>query len=400
MFHQNITGMIYKPIITDFDDQDAYKYFMSFAIIKHYPDDEVRYKLILRDDIVFPDGFDNELREQVEQFKYIRFTKEIEDHLFEKLPYFDSSYRYYLRSYRYDPSNVHINQKDGKLDIYIEGLWHKTIFWEVPLMALISELYFKMTEQKFDLNPRKNKYLGLKELGVKVAEFGTRRRASKEVQGMVINDFIHFAPDVIVGTSNVMFARKFNLSAIGTQAHEWFMFHGAKYGFNMANRIGLGRWVDVYHGELGIALSDTYTSDIFFKDFDMFYSKLFDGVRQDSGNPLDFIDKTIKHYKDNGISLPNGFIPKTIVFSDNLNSLDKIKIIKDKVDGKILYSFGIGTWLSNDVGVKPLNMVIKLVNAKPKGMGWLNCIKLSDSNGKHTGDVDTVKLCKKVLNIE
>lgn len=317
--------MKYKPIITDFDDQDAYKYFMQYAIIKHYPNDSVRYRLILRNEVEFPEGFSDELREQVDYFRHIKCTEEIENHLFEKLPFFDPTYRYYLRSYRYDPSEVTIKQDGGKLYVDVEGLWHKTIFWEVPLMALISELYFKMTnqDQKFDLLPKINKYMGLELLGVIVSEFGTRRRASKEVQDKSIADFIKYAPETIIGTSNVMFARKYNIKALGTQAHEWFMFHGAKYGFKMANRMGLGRWVDTYHGELGIALSDTYTTDIFFKDFDVFYSKLFDGIRQDSGNPLDFTDKTIEHYKKMKVALPDGFIPKTIVFSDSINSLEK-----------------------------------------------------------------------------
>ena len=217
-----------------------------------------------------------------------------------------------------------------------------------------------------------------------------------------------------------MFARKYDIKAIGTQAHEWFMFHAAKYGVTMANRVGMGRWVDAYKGALGIALSDTYTTDIFFEGFDLMYSKLFDGVRQDSGVPVIFAKKTIKHYTDKGIILPNGFIPKTIVFSDAINSIVKIETIENIVRNKILSSYGIGTWLSNDVilfnddrvainssdielevrKAKPLNMVIKMSEALPEGMTkWRNCVKLSDSEGKYTGNVKTVNLYKEELGI-
>ena len=147
-------------------------------------------------------------------------------------------------------------------------------------------------------------------------------------------------------------------------------------------------------------------------NFDLFYSKLFDGVRQDSGSPIEFIYKTIRHYKNKGIIMPNGVIPKTIVFSDSIDSITKIEEIEYTIDGRILSSYGIGTWMSNDVIIinssdidmeirkaKSLNMVIKMSEAKPDGMGWKNCVKLSDSKGKHTGNKRTVELYKEELGI-
>lgn len=432
--------MRFKPIITEFDDQDCYKYFMQFGILKHYPNAKVKYKFILRDKTrKFPKGFATELKEQVAHFKNLKFTKEIEEHLKSKLPFFDISYYMYLRSYEYDPNEVKISQKSGALEIEIEGYWHKTIFWEVQLMALISELFFLFSGEEVDLEKSMEiwdkKFKQISELGITLSEFGTRRRFSKFIQGKVIEEFLKVAPKTIVGTSNVMFARKYNIKAIGTQAHEWFMFHAAKYGVMMANRVGMGRWVDAYKGALGIALSDTYTTDVFFEGFDLFYSKLFDGVRQDSGDPIKFTEKTITHYTKKGIIMPNGFIPKTIVFSDAINSIEKIKSIEDSVRGKILSSYGIGTWMSNDVVLvqknglydddyrnqfnwevsedpvggyfmetlkkaKPLNMVIKMSEALPEGMvNWRDCVKLSDSEGKYTGNFNTVKLYKEELGI-
>ncbi len=417
--------MRFKPIITEFDDQDAYKYFMQFAILKHYPNAKVKYKFILRDKTrKFPKKFARELRAHIENFRELNMTPAQETHLKEKLPFFDISYYMYLRSYEYDPSEVTITQKDGEIEIEIEGYWHKTILWEVQLMALISELFFLFSGDKIDLEKSMemwdNKFKQLSKLGITLSEFGTRRRFSKFVQGKVIEEFLKVAPKTIIGTSNVMFARKFNIKAIGTQAHEWFMFHAAKYGVMMSNRVGMGRWVDTYNGALGIALSDTYTTDIFFEGFDLMYSKLFDGVRQDSGEPVEFSKKTIKHYTKKGVILPNGFIPKTIVFSDAINSIKKIESIEDSVRNKILSSYGIGTWLSNDVilfnndsitinssdielairKAKPLNMVIKMSEALPEGMiKWRDCVKLSDSKGKYTGNLNAVKLYKEELGI-
>jgi nicotinate phosphoribosyltransferase len=282
--------------------------------------------------------------------------------------------------------------------------------WEVPLMACISELYFKFKDipDYIETNiPRwKEKFAKFSDLKIRVSEFGTRRRKSKMVQKSAIKTFIETAPSVIVGTSNVMFSRIFNIPAHGTQAHEWYMFHAVKYGVQMANRIGLGRWVDVYHGALGTALSDTYTSGVFYRDFDLFYSKLFDGVRQDSGNPITFAEKSIEHYRKMNILLPNGFIPKNITFSDSIDNHEKIKSIEDTVSNKILSSYGIGTWITFDIinleGIKinHINMVIKMSAAMPdEKIGWKKCVKLSDDVGKITGDKKTAEFYKLELGI-
>ena len=399
-----------KPIITDFDDQDVYKFFMQYAVFKKYPEAQVEYELILREDIIFPKGFAKQLKKQVSSFKRLKFTKEIEEHLLRKLPWFDYTYIHFLRAYQYDPTEVMITQIGGKLQIKIRGFWTKTILWEVQLMACISELYSIMMGIPDFINinvPRwEIKFQKFAELDIKVSEFGTRRRKSKAVQEEAIRTFLRVAPQVITGTSNLMFARKFDIKAHGTQAHEWYMFHAAKYGVQMANRMGFGRWVDVYHGALGTALSDTYTTDVFYRDFDLFYSKLFDGVRQDSGDPIAFAEKTISHYLGMNIVLPQGLIPKTIIFSDSIDSLEKLDAIESTVRKRILSGYGIGTWITFDIvddtgkKIKHINMVIKMVAAMPdEKIGWRKCVKLSDSNGKHTGDLNTVVLYQNELGI-
>ena len=186
---------------------------------------------------------------------------------------------------------------------------------------------------------------------------------------------------------------------IGTQAHEWFMFHGAKYGYQEANHLAMKNWVDVYHGNLGIALTDTFGTDSFFKAFGSKYSKLFDGVRHDSGSPEEFAVKAFEHYKNMGIDPKS----KTIVFSDGLNVDKAIELNSLCYDLGIGCSFGIGTNFTNDIidGIKPLNIVIKMTDCKPYGeSNWLPTVKLSDVSGKHTGKTEEIELCKKTLRVE
>jgi nicotinate phosphoribosyltransferase len=268
-------------------------------------------------------------------------------------------------------------------------------------MSLISELYFLMAgelpwDEKKRAQNNAEKMKTFKINNIHYADFGTRRRFSYEVQREEVEFFANkFNADNFVGTSNVHLAHKYNTKAIGTHAHEWFMFHAAKYGYKMANHLAMENWTDVFRGDLGIALSDTFTTEVFFKTFDKKFAKLYDGVRQDSGDPMEFTDKVIEHYKSLGID------PKTkvIIFSDSLNPERAVEI-KEYCRGKIMCSFGIGTNFSNDVGVKPLNMVIKILEAKPEGEEWHHCIKLSDSEGKHTGDKKEIEIAKYVLNIK
>jgi nicotinate phosphoribosyltransferase len=305
-----------------------------------------------------------------------------------------------LRGYRLNPEEVSIKQdEDGHLDITIEGYWWRTIYWEVMLMAIISELYFRETGQEVDIfeeelqikDIAKTKTLG--EHGLFHADFGTRRRYSFNNQERIVKLFRKEGNGFFVGTSNVYLAKNFNMKPIGTMAHEWIMVHGAIYGYKMANQLAFENWTDVYGGNLGIALSDTYTTDVFFKTFGMKEAKLFDGVRHDSGSPYSFIDKVCGHYDNLNIDP----LSKVIIFSDGLNVEEAVNIKKECV-GKIKSSAGIGTNLTNDVGVKPLNIVIKISDVFINGE-WVPAVKLSDNPGKHTGDETEVELCKGILRI-
>jgi nicotinate phosphoribosyltransferase len=390
------------PIINSILDTDLYKLSMQFAIMKTFPDAEVEYTFTNRNNTPFPDGFDYELRKEIDSMRNLALTQEEKKFLQEKCGhYLDRPYLDFLYGYRYDPSEVGVVLKDGELSIKIRGFWYRTVLWEVPLMATISELFFKMTGQEPTNRASREKNniqkgQTFQTNNLILSEFGTRRRYSYEIQDEVVSDLksCYGSDKFLKGTSNVHLAMKHGLNPHGTHAHEWFMFMGAQYGFKMSNTMGLKHWSDVFHGELGIALSDTLTTDVFFKSFDTKFAKLFDGVRHDSSDPFEFADKTVNHYKKLGID-PN---LKQIVFSDSLNTNLCIEI-HNHCKGKIRDSFGVGTHLTNDVGVKPLNMVIKLTSAKILGE-WVPTVKLSDNPGKHTGDKKTIELCKEILNIK
>jgi len=306
--------------------------------------------------------------------------------------YLDPAFLDFLEGYRFNSNEVGIIQNGGKLEIQISGYWFRTILWEVPLMALISELYCNMTGEEIESEmtikqKTQKKAVALKTAAAKFAEFGARRRYSFENQLMITKELKEYGGDSFIGTSNVYIAFLLDLTPIGTMAHEWILFHAAVYGFTSANRMSLRNWKKVYHGYLGTALSDTYTTKNFFLSFNKEYAELFTGVRQDSGDPFEFAKNIIAHYTSLGIDPST----KTIVFSDGLNVETAVEILKF-CRGKIKASFGIGTFFSNDVGVKPLNIVIKLDEVEFDGIKVFT-VKLSDSLGKHTGNEEMIKIC-------
>ena len=380
-------------------DNDFYKFTMHHAVVRLFPRAKAKYKFINRGEHPFPDGFDQLLKKAVDQMAGLSLLKTEKEYLEKTCPYLAPTYLDFLQGYRYDPNEVEISQTGSNLSVEISGLWYRTIMWEVPIMSLICELYYQATAQerindKQVISVAQEKINKYKALDIKLAEFGTRRRHSYQVHDLTTKTLVEFGKDVFTGTSNVHLAMKYQTKPIGTHAHEWFMFHGAKFGFKMANLLGLENWSNVYRGDLGIALSDTYTSKVFFSQFDKKFSKLFDGVRHDSGDPLQFADMTIRHYEENGIDPKT----KTIIFSDGLN-YEKVERIANYCRGKIKISFGIGTSLTNDVGLKPMNIVIKMTDALPEEGDWTPVIKLSDEKNKHTGDPETIELAKQLLDI-
>jgi len=386
--------------LTSILDNDFYKFTMQHGVIKLFPHAKARYHFINRGKHLFPEGFAEALTHEVGKMAGIRLTAGEKQYLRVNCPYLDPTYLDFLQGYSYDPQEVKIEQNGHELSVSAEGYWYRTILWEVPLMSMICELYYKLSGQTRvsddEIIRRTREKAELYDaLEITVADFGTRRRHSYEVHALVVETLKKYGKSCFVGTSNVHLAMKNNTRPIGTHAHEWFMFHAAKYGFKMANSLGLENWTAVYRGDLGIALSDTYTTEVFFSQFDKKFSKLFDGVRHDSGDPVLFAEKTVRHYQDMGINP----LSKTIIFSDALN-YEKVERITAYCKGKIGMSFGIGTNFTNDAGLTPLNIVIKMTETSPENQNWIHIVKLSDEKGKYTGDQDTILLAKKILHID
>lgn len=389
-----------KPISPSILDNDFYKFTMQHAVVKLFPYAKGRYQFINRGKHEFPENFADRLREAIDDMAKLKLTHKEKEFLRETCPYLDPTYLDFLQGYRYDPSEVTIEQVGNEVKVSIEGFWYRTILWEVPIMALICELFYRETNQKRNadelvIQTVEDKIKKYRDLDIVFAEFGTRRRHSYEVHDLVVKTLQEKGQGTFIGTSNVYLAMKYNTKPIGTHAHEWFMFHAAKYGYKMANSMGLEHWTEVYRGDLGIALTDTYTTEVFFEQFDKKFAKLFDGVRHDSGDPLEFGDKTIAHYQKLGINP----LTKTIIFSDGLN-YDKVERITEHCKGRIGLSFGIGTDLTNDVGLKPMNIVLKLTEAKPENADWTGVVKLSDEPKKHTGTAEDIDLAIRLLNIK
>jgi nicotinate phosphoribosyltransferase len=311
----------------------------------------------------------------------------------------------YLSFFKLNYRHVNVFLDDnGRMNIEIEGPWVLTILFEVPILAIVSELYHKQMHSD-QLGQRIVD--GLKLLNSKIdmvsmignideigeprfADFGTRRRFSRPVQDLIVKNLDNRC-DNFVGTSNVYLAKKYGVKPIGTMAHEWIQAH-QQLGVRVVDsqKEALQTWANEYRGDLGIALSDTIGFDAFLKDFDKYFAKLFDGCRHDSGDPIEWCKKLIDHYKKLGIDPKI----KTAVFSDGL-TFEKMLEIWNAFKDKINVSFGIGTNLTNDMGVRPLQIVIKMVECN----GQPVC-KISDSAGKlMCEDDDYLNYVKKVFKI-
>jgi len=372
-------------------DTDLYKFTMQQAVLERYPDVNVTYKFTNRGEHRFTASFVSRLIDAIDKMKYVKLTDDEYEYL-KTLRFFKPAYLEYIRNYRFNPDEVKVGliTENNNLSLTISGPWHRTILWEVPLMSLISELYFTEIDTNWQSDPEQYAKFILakdKNIGHQYAEFGTRRRRSYDIQNYVCENLAKYSENCF-GTSNVHFAMKHGLKVVGTTAHEWIMGISALFGLRHANRYALSEWCQVYHGDLGIALTDTYGTDDFFDHFDLFYSKLFDGVRHDSGCPLKFADKVVSHYNKLNIDPCS----KTIVFSDGLDPLVCEKINNHCENLGIKWSFGIGTNLTNDKiyfgpNSKPLNMVIKL-----RTCDGVEVVKLSDDPGKATGEENAVAI--------
>ena len=388
-------------IIRSILDTDLYKFTTSYAYSKLFPRAFGEFEFVDRNNLHFPAGFDKLVRRELESMADLFLTKEEELFLKNKLPYLPPTYIDFLKGYRFDPAEVEVEMTDGKLSIRSSGLLYRITFWETPILAIVSELYFREKGVTPDVEYMERRLIEkatlMREHGIVFSLFGMRRRFSFGVEDRITELLKLHSGSNFFGTSNVFLAYKHNLNPSGTHPHEWVQFHGSIYGYKMANYMAMENWINVYDGDLGTVLTDTFTTDVFLRNFSKKHAALFTSLRQDSGDPFAFTDKAIRRYEELRIN------PKLkyIVFSDSLD-VEKALKIKNYCGDKIGASFGIGTNLTNDVGNEnvPLNIVMKLFRCKmTEKESWQHCIKLSDVDGKHTGSPDEIKLALQTLGI-
>ena len=388
-------------IIRSILDTDLYKLTTSYAYSKLFPRAYGEFEFVDRDDRDYPEGFDHLLRQELEEMTRLSLSDEEEQFLRRKLPYLPPIYIDFLKGLRFNPAEVSITMEGRKLRIRTSGLLYRVTLWETPILALVSELFFRMTGHSPDIDYMekavREKARRLKEHQITFSLFGMRRRYSADVEDRITELLKKHSGDNFFGTSNVYFAVKHQINVSGTHPHEWVQFHGAIYGYKMANYMAMENWISTYDGDLGTALTDTYTTGVFMQNFSKKHAQLFTSLRQDSGDPLAFVDMAIRRYEELRVN------PKLkyIVFSDSLD-VEKAIQIKHYCGDRITATFGIGTNLTNDVGngIKGLNIVMKLFRCKMiEKDRWNECIKLSDVAGKHTGSVEEIQLAQRVLGI-
>lgn len=374
-----------ERIINSTIDTDTYKLTMGQGVHHNYPKVNAGYEFINRGKTEFPDKFDIKLQDQLEMLSGVKTTQEEENFLRNNLngiltPDFVDWYK----DYQFNPDEVTITRENGGLAINIDGPWERTIYWEVPLMAMISELNFKETGQQVQEGWRERaiqKALTLKEAGARFADFGTRRRYSQQIHKAIVEIMRDYAGSSFLGTSNVRLAMETGVPAIGTFAHEWVMGHAGLFGPELANRKALEVWGKEFNGKLATALTDTLTTEVFLKDFDAQQAEVFKAFRQDSGSPEAWTDKIIARLHQLNIDP----LTRTALYSDGLAVEDALRIL-NYTRNKIQTLFGIGTNLTNDVGVKPLNIVIKLLYIENLLKQRVGVCKISDNPGKVSGD--------------
>lgn len=384
---EDIKQMRLPQIINSLLETDMYKFSMGQTIFHQFTSYKTTWTFKCRNkDVHFTDEMVEEIREQVQAFCQLRFTEEELEYL-DNITWIKGTYVDFLRLWqsRYEEFTITTDAPCG-LAIDAAGTWLNTSMYEIPVLAIVNEVYFRMA---YDYDVLLKQFKSRLDEKVRLleedtyrlsdfSEFGLRRRLSAEAQEMAVKAIAEVelpADSHFIGTSNVYLAKKFNLKPVGTMAHEWIMCTGQgnhKHNPAYSNWYALDAWVKEYGILNGIALTDTITTDCFLRDFQLTYATLFSGVRHDSGDPYEWGDKMIAHYNSLGINPRT----KTLLFSDSLD-FERATALYDYFKDKAKVAFGIGTFISNDTDEEPLNIVMK--TTKCNGM---DVAKISDVAGK------------------
>jgi nicotinate phosphoribosyltransferase len=374
-------------IVSSLLDTDLYKFSMMQVVLHQYPGAHAEYRFKCRNPGVNLVPYIDEIREELHALCSLRFTEDELNYL-RQWRFIKSDFVDFLGLFQLNAKYIDIapSQLDnGEIEIRIVGPWLHTILYEVPLLAIVNEVYFRNNAPNMDFTEGRRRLQSKIALlrdtpgysDCRIADYGTRRRFSRDWQKEVVTTLHEGLGAQLTGTSNVWLAREVGLRPLGTLAHEYLQAHQALGPRLRDSQVAaLEAWAKEYRGDLGIALSDVYGLTAFLRDFDMYFCKLFDGTRHDSGDPFSWGERVLAHYQANRVD-PRS---KVLVFSDGLD-IPKVMKLFEHFHGRCQLAFGVGTNLTNDVGPTPLNIVIKMVRCNGQPVA-----KLSDSPGKNMCD--------------
>ena len=376
-------------IITSLLDTDLYKFTMMQVVLHQFPSAEVEYSFKCRNAGHTGVGdlapYIREIREEIRGLCNLRF-QDAELAFLKDMRFIKSDFIDFLGLFRLNEKYITISAlPSGEIDISIKGPWLHTILFEIPILAIVNEIYFRNTQKQPDFAEGRRRLTtkiaqlqvdGLRQL--KIADYGTRRRFGKvwheEVVRTLVNRLGTGSDGQLAGTSNVLLAMKLGLSPLGTVAHEYLQACQALGPRLRDSQIfGFESWAREYRGDLGIALSDVYGMNAFLRDFDLYFCKLFDGARHDSGDPFQWGERMLAHYQQNRVD-PRS---KILIFSDGLTVPRTIELYQ-QFNGRCQLAFGIGTNLTNDLGYEPLQIVIKMIRCNGQPVA-----KISDTPSKN-----------------
>ncbi len=395
-----------KQLITHFTDNDLYTFTCQYYVLKTYPRAEVEYSFIDRNKTVYPEGFAALLQEQVDYMKNVVITDEEIAYMTERCVYLPLWYFTFLKGYRFNPAEVAISQdEEGHLSITVHGKWFSTIMWEMPLLSCISELMHILRGdlERYDAALEESRARFKSEQifggGLVLGDMGTRRRLSFDHQEMVVRVMKEVWdsqswPGRFIGTSNVWLAMKYDCSPLGTMSHQLISFEENVSGVFECNYAVMKKFSDVFDGDNGIYLYDCFGDKVFFSNLSKRMAMMYKGLRVDSGNEEEQIEKIIAKYKELGIDPAT----KQVVFSNGLN-IERALEIHNYCAGRVLDSYGVGTFLTCDVtGCSPMNIVVKLTKGRiTEKREWHDCVKLSCDLTKTLGNPAKCEYLKGLL---
>ena len=393
-----------QPIINHFTDNDAYTFSCQYYILQTYPRAEVEYTFFDRNHTVYPEGFAEQVKEQINLMQNVRITEEEIAFMQHRMYYLPQWYFTFLRGYKFNPAEVHIEQApDGQLAISIRGKWYSTIMWEMPVLSIVSELMHQHRGdlERYDADVEYERAVDkarqILRGGLVLGDMGTRRRlsfvhhdnviramkATADAGGEQVDGVFVPWKGRIIGTSNVYLAMKHQLVPIGTMSHQIVEFEENVSGIFECNFNVMRKFSDVYDGDNGIYLYDCFGDKVFFNNLSKRMALMFVGLRVDSGVEEEQTEKIIEKYKQLGINPAT----KQVIYSNGLN-IERALEIHRFVDGRVQDSYGMGTFLTCDVlGCKPMNIVVKLTKCRiTEKREWHDCVKLSCDKGKTLGN--------------